>query len=258
MSTPHAGTPFGTRLHLETVVRVANTGTKPFSAVASDGKLYWCKILHGKHGQVATINEVVASVVGALIAAPIRPWSIIEVSPALQGAAIAGAGYRLDSLPVFGSLAVIGGDLAPAEGVISHVTDDGNYARIPRLYALWLLCNAEDIQFLYAPLQANAIWSIDQGLWFGSHETDWGLGEPDEPWGRPTLPSLFEAIPARFWDEAIKAVRSLDGAVLGECLEEAIPVEWGVNQADVDKLCNYVIRRKEYVVGELFRLRSHI
>lgn len=92
------------RPHVRTVIRVAqHTGTRPFLCYASDENQYWCKIFNGPHGWEGTLNEIVASVIGEQIQAPIRPWKILDIPESLVSTQV-GEGtqrYRLPAAPRF-------------------------------------------------------------------------------------------------------------------------------------------------------------
>lgn len=245
------------RPFVQVPIRIAHgTGSKPFLCKASDGEQYWCKRPSSDHEVEAVVNEVVASIIGEHINAPIRPWKILDIPPDLVGTPV-GEGenrYRLRDEPVFGSKLLHTSDVIRKATAIDQ---DGNYDRFPKLVALWLLCNAEDIQMLYDYAGEMQVWSVDHGFWFGSHETPWGLGDPTKPWGRPELPDIRTYIAPVHWQRAIDAIDNLTRDIISE-VEAAIPLEWGVDPKAYHTLVDYACSRKHYAVETLkiFQQRS--
>lgn len=243
------------RVVLQIPGEVAQTGTRPLIALCSDGEYYWCKRLENAHGWESTVNELVVSIAGEIIGAPVRPWKIVEVPKELEGLFIKEGGYRLGSTPLFGSLNVHSAEQSINPGVFSHVRDDSNYNRIPALICLQVLCNAEDIQILYDFSKDNTIWSFDHGFWFGSQEFPWGLGDPTEAVGRPSLPSLRTKIEAHHWDRAINNLGQLNDS-LTEILINSCPEEWQVPDQALRTLAEYILERREYATEVLNRLKA--
>lgn len=247
------------KTYLQIPGRVAlRTGTRPFLGKADDGNEYWCKRIESDHGREAVVNEVAASIVGLRLGAHIRPWKIIYVPESLHGHMIGESiwRYRLTGTPLFGSLNLHTATLHQGFGVIPYVNDDANYNHIPKLIALWLLCNVQDdIQILTDNDDDNSIWSIDHGLWFDSEPYPWQLTPPERAGGTPRIPLLRTEIPNSSWDKAINALDNLD-TTLREELQEAIPIEWAIPAHETDKLMNYVLSRKDYA-RELLRSYKH-
>lgn len=229
------------------------TGARPFKCLATDGKYYWCKQIHTNHGWQSTVNEVVVSVIGQRLGAPVCNWAILNVPAELAETRL--ETVALGSAPVFGSEIVHFGDRLPSEDVWSGVSEDNNYERIPRLVALMLLCNAQDFQYLIEFEGNRSVWAFDFGMWFDSLESNWGLSPIDELAGRTVLPALRESIPTTKWREAIAAVNNLDDTLWADVLA-AIPEEWGVDQGDIDKLVGYAMSRREYTINRLEELSA--
>lgn len=193
---------------------------------------------------------------GDLLGAPMPEWTTLRVSKDLHGQFIKDAGYRLDGRDVFASRVIHAADIEVAQSeVLQHVQDDGNYSRIPLLFAVWYLCNAEDIQFLYDSGADNAIVSVDHGFWFGSHERPWGFGEPDERYGRPNVPGLRVPIPSEHWDKAIMRLDRID-ETLEERIRVRMPINWEIDDKLIAKIASYVGTRKDYTRSQLETLRE--
>ncbi|OIR45771.1 HipA family kinase [Corynebacterium sp. NML130628] len=247
------------RIELAIIGEVAwGTGTKPFLGRASDGKMYWCKRLESDHGREAVVNEVAASIIGDRLGARVRPWNIIYVPEGLRNSMV-GAGlqrYRLSGTPLFGSETLHSGTLQQDFEVIPHVTDDSNPNQIPKLIAMWVLCNAqEDLQILVDSADDYALWSIDHGLWFDSAPYPWGFSPIDSPTGVPRIPMLREKIPTRSWNKAIDALDRLDKS-LCDVLWDALPPEWGISESEANALINYALSRKDTTGDILKRYRD--
>ncbi|QCB28854.1 HipA family kinase [Corynebacterium endometrii] len=239
----------GKKTYLQIPGRVANeTGSRPFLGKADDGNEYWCKRIESDHGREAVVNEVAASVVGQRLGAHIRPWKIIYVPPSLQGLLVGNSTwrYRLTGTPLFGSLNLHTSTLHQEFGVIPFVNDDANHNHIPKLIAMWALCNVQgDLQILTDNNEDNSIWSIDHGFWFDSLPYPWQLTPLERSGGTPHIPHLREVIPGSSWDKAITALDNLDIS-LKEELRDALPIEWSVPEHETDKLMRYVLERKDY------------
>lgn len=245
------------RATLELIGKVANTGTKPFLALASDDNYYWCKRLHNDHLWQSTVNEIAASIIGGSLGAPVREWKIIDVPKSLHGYYVRDGNYRLDGTPLFGSKVLHNADLDTDPRVFKFIRDDGNYNRIPLLIALHILCNAKDIQIMYDPSGDNSIWSIDHGMWFGSDEFPWTLQTEATIYGRTEVPSLPVPIESHHWEQAITAVEKL-ATDLGSTMKDVIPAEWEISSSDTDRLIDYVYNRQTYTIDRLQELkRSH-
>lgn len=243
------------RPHVITPLTTIDTGARPIKCVASDGNIYWCKSPHNPHGKSEVVNELVASVVGRALGAPMRKWIILDVPDDLAGVMVSGDGgvtARLTEAPMFASLVL---PAAIESDVIGHVDRDGNYDRFPLLIALWLICNAEDIQLLYDVADDTTVWSVDHGFWFGSHEKAWGLGEPDQLAGRPELPGIPSTIPKVHWSRAIDSVMKIPDDLTDQ-IAGALPGEWEIDGKLIERLAQYVYRRRDYAVSELTRYGS--
>ncbi|KAA8721933.1 hypothetical protein F4V58_09660 [Corynebacterium phocae] len=236
------------------VLHVANTGAKPFFASATDGHDYWCKHPNGPQGADAAACEVAAGVVGDALGAPIPKWSVLTVSEDLQGIYLDKGGYLLDDQPVFASRSeVVDIEVLESPGILRHTEDDRNFERIPLLFALWFLCNAEDIQFFYDQMNDFSIYSVDHAFWFGSQEAPWGFGDFKYSFGRPEVPFLKPGSIAGNWSGAIESVARLDEH-LAAAIRARMPRAWDIGTTIPDEIADYVLGRKEYAIGQLEQL----
>lgn len=235
-----------------------DTGTKPFLCAATDGKQYWCKRVNSDHGEESVVNEVAASLIGQRMGAHVRPWKIIYVPESLRGSFI-GEGtwrYRLTGDPLFGSETLHTATLHQEFTTIPFINDDANHNHIPKLIAMWTLCNVqEDIQILSDNADDNSLWSIDHGLWFDSAPYPWQFAQLEQPGGRNRVPDMRSPIPQICWDKAIEALDSLDSS-LKDDLYESLPLEWNITQEKAQKLIDYALSRKDYTREVLERQKS--
>lgn len=242
---------------LRVIGPVADTGSAPFLALASDNNKYWCKSPTSPHQVHAVVNEVAVGIIGRHMMAHVRPWAIIHVPDCLVGTRIRSK-YDEYSLPteVYGSQLLRHASLSYVEGSIPFIADDDNSRHVPKIIALWLVCNAQyDVQILIEKASDNSIWSIDHGFWFDSMEEPWQLAALQEPGGKLTIPRIHTPIPSDCWDEAIDSLDLLDDSLKDE-LWEVIPTSWSVMRSDCDALIDYALGRKSYARQELINLKQ--
>lgn len=205
------------------------------------------------------IAEVAAGVLGNLLEAPIPEWTTLRVSPEFHGHFIKEAEYALDGRDVFASRVIDNFELDVVDSldneVLQHVKEDDNFNRIPTIYAMWFLCNAEDIQFAYDPSTHNSIFSFDHGYWFGQLEKPWGFGNHDKPAGRPTVPTLCTPIPNKYWDSAIRKLDLINSDLI-QRFGSAMPTNWNVDYRLLEKIADYIQSRKDYTYDQLKYLKN--
>lgn len=230
-----------------------NAGSScPFLATATDGHEYWCKAINNPQGREVPVNEVAAAIVGDRIQSPIPRWAILDVPDDLRGRYFEEGDYALTGEPVFGSQVIHTSDVYSLDDkdVLAHIADDSNYNRIPKLYAHWLLCNAEDIQVMYDYGNDHSIISVDHGFWFGSHARAWEFGSHTQPAGCPSLPAIQKEIPRDQWDLAIKSLEALDDTLFDD-FKKTIPESWNVKKDILKEIASYVLERKDYTIEQL-------
>ena len=231
--------------------KVLNTGALPIFATCEDGRQYWCKQINNPHGIESVVNEIVGNAIGAIFGAPVCEWKIIDIPAELVGSLIDGGSrnVRLGDKPMFGSLDVRGAEQYLVEGSLLHPLKDGNPQRIPKLMALWVLCNAVDIQVVYGRDDEDKIWSIDHRLWFGCDDGTWQLDSHETLAGRIELP-MAQGIQWEDWESACESLE----AVTAEATRHSpglIPSEWGIARSDVERLVEYCVTRTSYARQKL-------
>lgn len=239
------------RPQLQTILKTADTGTRPFLAEATDGHIYWCKQYHNDHGYTATINEIVGCVIGNELGAPILDWAILDVPTELRNTytptSKQGNRVIINGIPVFGTRQI---HASIQTDQLRYVEKDSNYNRIPLLTALWILCNAQDIQLLFDASNDYSTYSLDHGLWFGSDEVPWELAPYTTRYGQTSVPQPPRPIPSIHWEEAIQKVTALDHNLIDKATL-AIPPEWSADYSDIKKLVKYALSRKSYTIKKL-------
>lgn len=140
---------------------------------------------------------------------------------------------------------------AQEKDTLDHLNRDGNQERIPRLVALWYLCNAVDIQVLYKQENDFQIFSFDHGYWFDSQEPPGRqLISFHQLAGRPEIPAIPGHIKKDNWQAAINAVDALEYSDLHHIID-MIPPEWNQSKQGMDEILRYVLGRKGYTIERL-------
>lgn len=158
------------RVDLVAPLRLTQSGSGTFLALASDGNTYWTKPPANPQGDRTLVTEVLVAGVGALLGAPVVPTALVDIPADLeftytpQHKLRAGVGHG--SLDVESALQDDSWDV--------YSTRDDNRRRQARLLALWDLCMGGDAQWLYSALDDFSIWSYDHGFWLGG-EGDWTI-----------------------------------------------------------------------------------
>ena len=153
------------RTKIKLIRYAVDTGEKPFLCTGADNREYWCKNFDESTNGETVVNELVSYEVGRSIGAPVPSWAIIDPGD-YAGANVYpedGGKTRLTVVsrkPLFGSQCIQG---VVASDDLKYLKRNSNPERIPRLMALWYLCNARDIQMLYQPECKDTIYSVDHG-----------------------------------------------------------------------------------------------
>lgn len=234
--------------------RVAPTGARPALGGASDGQDYWVKFAQNDQGSETVVNEVVASIVGDSIGAPVAPWAIVEVPLGLKQIL---DGRLIVPGPAFGSRVIHLAEENRMPQGIPHVLSDGNINRIPLMVAMWELCNALDIQAVFDNGDDRKIYSIDHGFWFGSYPYPWKLSEKSMFPQIDHVPMPSREIPDDCWKQAEIALEGLNDEVIGRAVE-IVPKEWGHEESEIERLVEFAIGRKDNARNQLRRFRKEV
>ena len=239
------------RTKIQFIRYAVDTGERPILCTGADNRLYWCKNFDEATNGETIVNELVSYEVGRAIDAPVPSWAIMDPDKYVDMIVRSKDGIPLTTVsrrPLFGSQHIHG---TVSSYALRYIKRNSNPDRIPRLVALWHLCNARDIQMLYQPECKYSIYSIGHGYWFSSQEGNRNIiASPEDLDGIPyDIPHLRGNIGKDNWDNAIKSVRDLSKQSLGH-IPACIPDEWdqdGVAQEMVD----YILSRVEYTVNKL-------
>lgn len=154
-----------------TIISCADSGAEPMKLLTDDGEFYWCKFVNNPHGIESVVFELMVTVLGKAIGAPIPDAATVTIPPQL-----AISKRFKDGRPIairgFGSLHVA--DVTESDQV-QHVGSDGNPDRLPRLYALAELCMADDFQVMYQDSDDQKAFGFDFGFWVGNFGPNWDL-----------------------------------------------------------------------------------
>ena len=233
------------RVTMRYLIRVANTGERPVLCRCDDEQEYWCKSFEPGINEDTAVNEIVSAEVGRAIGAPVCEWAIVNPE---EFAGTSFEGREISDAPLFGSRVV---QTAQEKDTLDYLNRDGNQERIPRLVALWYLCNAVDIQVLYKQENDFQIFSFDHGYWFDSQEPPGRqLISFHQPAGRPEIPAIPGHIKKDNWQAAINAVDALEYSDLHHIID-MIPSEWNQSKQGMDEILRYVLGRKGYTIERL-------
>lgn len=147
-----------------------NTSDRPVLWLCDDENTYWCKSIEGCYANAETlVNELITYEVGKVIGAPVPEWRIVNTPPELSQVKISRSA-RPSRYPMFGSRQVnaIQEHFDETGDLLDYIDKDSNHTRVPHLVALWLICNAADMQVGYDLNNDFTIWSFDHGAWLGS------------------------------------------------------------------------------------------
>lgn len=228
-------------------VKYANTGARPFLAIADDGLQYWVKVCGNPHGDKSLANEYVVWALGNHIGAPMVGAALLSIPEELEGFSYCDE-FILRHGVAFGSLHL---PTAVEGESIALVKEDGNTRRYPYMLALWDLCLGADLQVLYDTSKSNQVSSYDHGLWFSNDEGDWDsevlsrMVASKWPW-----PAAPMGLSGTAFHEVADAIADLTlDDVLG--VVSGVPVEWGVQSSDLEALAWFVACRAPIVANRL-------
>lgn len=227
--------------------QATGTGAQPVLALTRDSEFYWCKLANNPQGVETVVFEVIASVIGKAIDAPIPDAALVEIP-----AGIADLRYRdgtLISTSGFGSMRVPG---VVESDVISHERRDGNPARLPRLMALSELCMAGDFQVMYQDSADQQAYGFDFGDWFDNDEPGWSLDAVVKQRETSYSRALWEKI--RLDSDALLDTRVAVESLTEQDIQvaiEAVPNTWGFDTATLYGLADEVWRRKNCTLNAI-------
>lgn len=227
--------------------QATDSGAQPVLALTRDSEFYWCKLANNPQGVETVVFEVITSVIGKAIGAPIPDAALVEIP-----AGLADQRYR-DGTPIstsgFASMRVPG---VVESDRISYARRDGNPTRLPRLMALAELCMAGDFQVMYKDSADQQVYGLDFGDWFDNSEPGWTLDAVVKQRDTSYSRALWENIrmdPDALLDTRL-AVESLTEQDLQVAIE-AVPSTWEFDNTTLHGLADEVWRRKNCTLTAL-------
>lgn len=223
-----------------------NTSDRPVLWLCDDNKTYWCKSIEGCHASAETlVNELITYEVGKLIGAPVPEWRIVITPEELLDAKISKTA-RPSRYPMFGSRQVnaVQEKFDEMGDVLDHIERDSNHTRVPHLVALWLLCNAADMQVGYDLTDDFTIWSFDHGAWLGSDSWNRKLEMPNTAAGRPQISRIPRGTSSDAWLDARNSLTSLTIDKLAY-IHSLIPPEWNVTYNEIQDILVHIVQRSQ-------------
>ena len=232
----------------------AESGSEPAFVSADDGHLYWMKPQGNPHGPTSLLAERIVSAAGDWLEAPVVTSSLLHLPAELaaqvrfRDATVARPGLA------HGSLAI---RTVSHEGrELKFLGRDSNSTRGARFIALWEWCGGEDAQFLYDAQNRSSLYSFDHGMWLG------GGGD----WKPADLLQQTAYVPS--WSHSLSRLSSSEFLNVADKLEtfdeaaarslaDSVPVEWGLEAADVFIVTDWLQSRAPQVARHLRNLSSH-
>ena len=223
-----------------TILERADSGAEPMRLLATDGQIYWCKFVNNPHGIESVVFELLTSIIGRAIGAPIPQAATVTIPDALRdkrfkdGSHIGGHG--------FGSLHVNG---VIESDEVKHANRDGNPSRLPRLFALSEICMAYDFQVMYQQTDDQRAFGFDFGFWMGNYGGPWDLDFVKR--------ETAESYTVLDWDgitldtDEMLETRSIVSRLTDQTFHDAarlVPDEWNYPQNLVEDLASELSKRK--------------
>lgn len=226
------------------VVAKTDSGARVVKILAQDEDFYWTKFAHSDHGPEAVAFEVIATILGRELGAPIPDAALVQVPVGLENETDY-RGHRIGASLGFGSLAVEGYELEQP----NFVKNDGNPDGLPLLLALTELCMGDDEQFLVEPGADNRVYGFDFDSWFaGTHpgwQVSWFATDINDSYISDTWRNLEMNRDSLL--DARSAVTRLDPATFDAAVA-AVPAEWNVQGSQLRSLAQLLNDRKRRVI----------
>lgn len=209
-------------------------------ALTTTDDFYWCKMSNNPQGVETVVFEVIVSVIGKALGAPIPDAALVELPDSItdyryrDGTKISTSGFGSQLVP-----GVVESD------EVQHERKDGNPERLPRLFALSELCMACDFQVMYEDPADHRAYGFDFGYWLDNDEPGW------------TLDALYKGRDRRYTESTWAGVQLRADALLDtrnsvENLTErdiavaiaSVPDEWAAEMGGLSGLAGEIWRRK--------------
>lgn len=235
-------------------IRKSDAGSRPFLAAADDDNTYWVKPLGNPHGLESLIAEQVVAHIGYLIGAPVRPVTLVNIPPAMDGWSY-GDGLRVRPGVAHASLHLESNSLE--RDILEFVKRDHNAERQPRFIALWEWCVGEDEQWLYDLTADHEVWSFDHGYWLGGG----GQWTPRDLKGQVSLTNSWtdsvRGMSSSAFVDVANRVRALHVHDIASAVA-SVPVEWNVPDVDLGVIVEWLDLRRPALFHRLMRHAGNV
>ena len=235
------------------IADVADSGSRPFLGLSTDGRQFWVKYQGNLHGVDALVSERVVASLAAKIGAPMRKSVLVDVPEPLVGdPRLVGSGIRAGV--AHGSPLL---DDCTEKEVLDSVAKDHNRFRQPRFIALWELFLGADGQWLYDHANDHQVWSFDHGFWTNG-------GEPSAMSG-----SDYQNL-VHTWSDWPGSVRGMDSGTFLETAAQlealsvfdlidvvsGVPVAWRIPDENLECLAWWLHARKPHIADRMRALAN--
>lgn len=231
-----------------TVIACADSGAEPMKILTDDGEFYWCKFVNNPHGIESVVFELMVSVLGKAIGAPIPDAATVTVPPPIavskrfkNGRTVAERG--------FGSLHVA--DVTESDQV-QNVLNDGNPDRLPRLFALAELCMANDFQVMYQDSDDQKAFGFDFGFWVGNFGTTWDLSYVQSETSTSYTEDDWNGVQLK--SDALLEVRNVVAALSESdflAVASAVPEDWDFSPQLSQDIAESLWKRKSLTLDSI-------
>lgn len=223
-------------------------GSLPFQALASDGQVYWVKMVQNAQGPRVLATEQIVSACGRLIGAPVCETALIEIPEELDGDALA------NGTVLRAGIAHASRNIANSQfdkwHTPQHRDQDDNRRRHAGYFALYDWCWGDDMQWLYDLSDERKTYSHDHGHFlpggpnWSIEALEQNVDTPHEidPLSRGLDPGELARMAGVLDNVGREAIRTI---------MQAVPVQWGIGAADLEAVGWFLERRRAGVAQRL-------
>jgi len=227
-------------VRVATLLGQADSGAQPVKALTTTDEFYWCKMSNNPQGLETVVFEVIVTVIGQALGAPIPNGALVELPEPIadffyrDGTRISTSGFGSQLVP-----GVIESDQ------VQHERKDGNPERLPRLFALCELCMACDFQIMYEDRAEHRAYGFDFGYWLDNDEPGWTLDAVYKGRDRRYTASTWTGIQFRA-DALLDARNSVENLAERDIAVAiaSVPDEWAAEMGGLSGVAEEIWRRK--------------
>lgn len=229
-------------------------GSLPFKALASDGNVYWIKMVDNRQSARVPVTEQIISGAGRLIGAPVCEVNLITIPVDFDGDVLDN-GTMVRSGIAHGSLDLPNSSFDKWYEPQHRLRDD-NRRRHAGYFALYDWCWGDDMQWLYDLTDDWKTYSHDHGH-FLPGSPSWSIGSllkaVDVPHSVGTDGSDLDD------NELERLAVRLDSDVRTDLISvlERIPSQWSVSREELQAIGWFLEYRSVAVAARLRQLMSN-